>query len=60
MTPLSSLFTPGVLVTHPSHPEWGVGQVQSNVGGRITVNFPEEGKVVIDSNRVELTPVFDS
>ena len=59
MTPLSSLFTPGTLVSHPAHPEWGVGQVQSNVDGRITVNFPEEGKVVIESNRVELIPVFD-
>ncbi|MEO0916891.1 MAG: DUF3553 domain-containing protein [Pseudomonadota bacterium] len=59
MTPLSSLFTPGTLVAHPAHPEWGVGQVQSNIGGRITVNFPEEGKVVIDANLIELIPVFD-
>ncbi len=60
MTPLSSLFTPGTRVSHPDHPEWGVGQVQSNIGGRITVNFPEEGKVVIDANHVELVPIFDN
>lgn len=59
MTPLPSLFTPGMRVSHPSHPEWGAGQVQSNIGGRVTVNFPEVGKVVIDTNRVELIPVFD-
>jgi hypothetical protein len=59
-TPLSSLFTPGTLVSHPDRPEWGIGQVQSNISGRITVNFPEEGKVVIDANRVELIPVFDN
>lgn len=34
-------------VTHPEKPEWGVGQVQSNVNGSVTVNFPEAGKVVI-------------
>ena len=50
--------TPGLLVEHPAHPEWGTGQVQSNINGRITVNFPETGKVVIDGNKVELVPVF--
>jgi hypothetical protein len=31
-----------------------VGQVQSNIAGRITVNFSEEGKVVLDGRRVVL------
>ena len=44
---------------HPERPDWGTGQVQSNIDGRVTVNFPEEGKVVIDGNKVELTLVFD-
>ncbi|PIL19444.1 hypothetical protein P775_14990 [Puniceibacterium antarcticum] len=48
-----------MLVTHPDCPEWGTGQVQSNIGGRITVNFREEGKVVIDGRRITLLPVFD-
>lgn len=48
-----------MLVRHPERPDWGVGQVQSNVGGRITVNFREEGKVVIDGARVTLTPVME-
>lgn len=59
MNGLSALFTPGMLVRHPDCPDWGVGQVQSNINGRITVNFPDEGKVVIDGNTVELVPVFD-
>jgi len=50
---------PGMRVEHPAHPEWGVGQVQSNIGGRVTVNFPETGKVVIETSRVTLLPVFD-
>ena len=48
-----------MLVRHPDRPDWGVGQVQSNIAGRITVNFREEGKVVIDGTRVELLPLFD-
>ncbi|MDJ1016050.1 MAG: DUF3553 domain-containing protein [Paracoccaceae bacterium] len=59
MADLTSLLEPGMLVRHPDRPDWGTGQVQSNVGGRVTVNFPEEGKVVIDGARVTLVPVFD-
>ncbi len=58
MTSAASLFTPGMLVSHPDRPEWGVGQVQSNINGRITINFPEAGKQVIDTTVVELIPVF--
>ena len=59
MNDINAIFTPGMLVRHPECPEWGVGQVQSNVGGKITVNFPDEGKIVIDATRVALEPVFD-
>ncbi|HBS51255.1 MAG TPA: DUF3553 domain-containing protein [Rhodobacteraceae bacterium] len=55
----NAILTPGLLVRHPDHPEWGQGQVQSNIGGRITVNFREAGKVVIDGARVALIPDFD-
>lgn len=48
-----------MLVRHPDRPDWGTGQVQSNIGGRITVNFREEGKVVLDSSRVSLLPVYN-
>ena len=55
----NEFLEPGMLVENPARPDWGVGQVQSNIAGRITVNFREEGKVVIDSARVELIPVLD-
>ena len=55
---LNSILEPGMLVRHPDQPDWGVGQVQSNIGGKITVNFQEAGKVVIEGNRVALVPVF--
>jgi len=51
---LNSILTPGMRVSHPDRPDWGVGQVQSNIAGRVTVNFPDAGKVVIDCARVEL------
>ncbi|PKQ13951.1 MAG: DUF3553 domain-containing protein [Alphaproteobacteria bacterium HGW-Alphaproteobacteria-1] len=59
MTEMNAFLEPGMLVTNPARPDWGVGQVQSNVAGRITVNFREEGKVVIDGNRVALLPHHD-
>ncbi|MEM9781493.1 MAG: DUF3553 domain-containing protein [Pseudomonadota bacterium] len=36
----------GALVRHRDQPDWGLGQVQSIIGDRITVNFLETGKVV--------------
>ena len=58
MSTFNALLTPGMRVRHPDEESWGIGQVQSNIGDRITVNFPHEGKVVIDSTRIELIPVF--
>lgn len=59
MSDLASLLEPGMFVRHPSEPDWGLGQVQSNINGRVTVNFENEGKVVIDATRVGLDLVFD-
>lgn len=59
MSEMNALLEPGMLVEHPNRPDWGVGQVQSNIGGKITVNFREEGKVVIDGSRISLVPVFE-
>jgi hypothetical protein len=59
MTDFNSLLEPGMLVKHPEQPDWGVGQVQSNIGGRITVNFREVGKMVIDGNRIGLVMVIE-
>lgn len=59
MLPLNTVLDPGMIVRHPGQPDWGLGQVQSVIGGRITVNFREAGKQVIDGGRVELMPVHD-
>ncbi|HEY7689668.1 MAG TPA: DUF3553 domain-containing protein [Dongiaceae bacterium] len=47
-------LTPGAFVVHPERPEWGLGQVQSVVGRRITVNFENAGKLLIDGQIVSL------
>ena len=59
MSEMNAILEPGMLVRHPGAPDWGVGQVQSNIGGRITVNFEHQGKVVIEGSRVDLLPIFD-
>ena len=52
--PFISLIEPGQWVRHPGQPGWGVGQVQSAIGERVTVNFEDRGKVVINVRVVEL------
>jgi hypothetical protein len=47
-------LVPGAFVRHPDKPEWGLGQVQSVIGNRITVNFEHQGKVLINGNVVAL------
>jgi len=51
------LLAPGVLVRHPQQPDWGLGQVQSVVGERVTVNFEHRGKVLINAARITLEVV---
>ena len=47
-------FEPGDKVINPNQKEWGVGQVQSIIKAKVTVNFENVGKKVINSNIVEL------
>lgn len=50
----NAILGPGMLVRHPDRPDWGLGQVQSSIDGRITVSFAEEGRVVIDGTQIAL------
>ena len=56
---MNVLLVPGTLVRLPAEPDWGLGQVQSAIGSRVTVNFEERGKVLIDTSKVELEVVHD-
>ena len=50
---------PGVIVRHPGREDWGLGQVQSVAGRKVTVNFQHAGKQVIDTSAAPLTFVSD-
>lgn len=54
MNDLNAMLEPGQMVRHPGQPDWGLGQVQSNINGKITVMFEHMGKVVIDGAYVHL------
>ncbi len=45
---------PGCFVHNPSRPDWGLGQVQSVIGTRVTVNFEHAGKLLINTELVVL------
>lgn len=55
---MNAILEPGMIVRHPGQPDWGLGQVQSNVGDRITVNFEHQGKVTIDGRHILLERVY--
>ncbi len=52
-------LTPGMLVRNPDQPAWGLGQVQSAVGNRVTANFENAGKVTLNTTVVKLVVVED-
>lgn len=52
---MHTMIEVGALVRHPEQPDWGVGQVQSIIGARTTVNFENVGKIVINTDLVPLT-----
>ncbi len=54
MPSFNSLIEPGQTVRHPQQPDWGLGQVQSVIDDRVTVNFENAGKVLINARVVAL------
>ena len=53
-------FEPGDKVINPLAKEWGIGQVQSIIKEKVTVNFQNVGKKVINSNNIELKKIDDN
>ena len=47
-------FEPGDKVVNPNNKEWGIGQVQSIINQKITVNFQNVGKKVINAENIVL------
>lgn len=54
---MSEYLNPGSFVRLAAKPDWGVGQVQTAIGHRVTVNFEHAGKQLINTDRVSLIAV---
>ena len=50
-------FEPGDKVINPSNKEWGIGQIQSIIKEKITVNFENAGKKVINIKYILLEKI---
>ena len=47
-------FEPGDYVLNPANKNWGIGQIQSIIGNKVTVNFENVGKQVLNIELVSL------
>ena len=52
-------YEPGDKVINPSNKEWGIGQIQSIIKYKVTVNFENVGKKVINTENIELIKIND-
>ena len=50
-------FEPGDKVFNPSNKDWGIGQVQSIIKDKVTVNFENVGKKVNKEKNIELKKI---
>tara|TARA_X000001036_G_scaffold175460_1_gene166050 strand:+ start:4274 stop:4447 length:174 start_codon:yes stop_codon:yes gene_type:complete len=50
-------FIPGDFVINPLNKDWGIGQVQSIIKNKVTVNFQNNGKQVINAEIVRLEKI---
>ena len=50
-------YEPGDYVMNPNYKDWGIGQIQSIINNKVTVNFENVGKKVINSNKVILKKI---
>ena len=53
-------FEPGDKVINPLNKDWGIGQVQSIIKDKVTVNFQNVGKKVINAENIELKKIYES
>jgi len=50
-------YEPGDYVINPGNRGWGIGQIQSVINNKVTVNFENVGKKVINSNEILLEKI---
>ena len=50
-------YEPGDYVINPKNKNWGTGQIQSIIKDKVTVNFENIGKKVINSKEIVLEKI---
>tara|TARA_B100001179_G_C18263358_1_gene263512 strand:- start:165 stop:341 length:177 start_codon:yes stop_codon:yes gene_type:complete len=50
-------YVPGDFVINPSNKKWGIGQIQSIINNKVTVNFENAGKKVINNKEIFLEKI---
>ena len=50
-------YEPGDFVKNPNNKDWGIGQIQSIINDKVTVNFENSGKKVINAKEIILEKV---
>ena len=53
-------YEPGDKVTNQNNKDWGIGHVQSIINGKVTVNFENVGKKVINSEIIQLEKLSEN
>ena len=50
-------YEPGDYVINPGNRGWGIGQIQSAINNKVTVNFENVGKKVMNGNEIILEKI---
>ena len=50
-------YEPGDYVINPGNRNWGIGQIQSVINNKVTVNFENVGKKVINAKVITLEKI---
>jgi len=50
-------YIPGDYVINPNNKDWGIGQIQSIINSKVTVNFANVGKKVVNSRQINLEKI---
>ena len=52
-------FEPGDKVINPQKKDWGIGQIQSIIKNKVTINFENAVKKVINAENIKLEKFED-
>jgi len=52
-------YEPGDKVTNPDNKDWGIGQVQSIINSKVTINFENVGKKVINAEVIKIEKIYE-